>query len=79
VRRHRLWETFLVDRLGFGWDEVHEVAEQLEHIASDKLIDKLDDLPRASALRPARRSDPGQATGGSTQRKTRRLDACRPG
>ena len=42
VRKHRLWETFLVERLGFGWDEVHEVAEQLEHITSDPLIEKLD-------------------------------------
>ena len=42
VRKHRLWETFLVDHLGFGWDEVHEIAEQLEHIASEKLVDKLD-------------------------------------
>lgn len=43
VRRHRLWEFFLVEKLQFGWDEVHEVAEELEHITSKKLIDKLDD------------------------------------
>jgi DtxR family Mn-dependent transcriptional regulator len=43
VRKHRLWETFLVERLGFGWDEVHEVAEQMEHVSSDKLTDSLDD------------------------------------
>jgi len=42
VRKHRLWETFLVDKLGFNWDEVHDIAEQLEHIQSDKLILKLD-------------------------------------
>lgn len=42
VRKHRLWETFLYDTLGFTWDEVHEVAEQLEHIKSDKLIERLD-------------------------------------
>ncbi len=42
VRKHRLWETFLVDRLGFGWDEVHEVAEQLEHVSSEKLVERLD-------------------------------------
>ena len=42
VRKHRLWETFLVDKLGFNWDEVHDIAEQLEHIKSDKLILKLD-------------------------------------
>ena len=42
VRKHRLWEVFLVDKLNFSWDEVHEVAEQLEHIKSPKLIDELD-------------------------------------
>jgi DtxR family Mn-dependent transcriptional regulator len=42
VRKHRLWEFFLVDKLQFGWDEVHEVAEELEHISSKKLVDKLD-------------------------------------
>lgn len=42
VRKHRLWETFLVQTLGFNWDEVHEVAEQLEHIQSPLLIEKLD-------------------------------------
>ncbi|NCT95260.1 MAG: metal-dependent transcriptional regulator [Chitinophagaceae bacterium] len=42
VRKHRLWESFLVSKLQFGWDEVHEVAEELEHITSKKLIDKLD-------------------------------------
>ena len=43
VRKHRLWEVFLVDKLGFSWDEVHDIAEQLEHIKSDALITKLDD------------------------------------
>lgn len=42
VRKHRLWEVFLVDKLNFSWDEVHEVAEQLEHIKSKKLITQLD-------------------------------------
>lgn len=42
VRKHRLWETFLHDKLEFTWDQVHEVAEQLEHIKSEKLIEKLD-------------------------------------
>ena len=42
VRKHRLWEYFLVDKLKFDWDEVHEVAEQLEHVGSKKLVDKLD-------------------------------------
>jgi DtxR family Mn-dependent transcriptional regulator len=42
IRKHRLWETFLVEKLNFSWDEVHEVAEQLEHIQSALLIEKLD-------------------------------------
>lgn len=42
IRKHRLWEVFLVDKLNFGWDEVHDVAEQLEHIRSVKLTEQLD-------------------------------------
>src|SRR5688572_17808159 len=42
IRKHRLWETFLVQKLNFNWDQVHEVAEQLEHIQSPLLIEKLD-------------------------------------
>lgn len=42
LRKHRLWETFLYQKLDFNWDEVHEIAEQLEHIKSAKLINKLD-------------------------------------
>lgn len=42
IRKHRLWETFLVNKLDFGWDEVHDVAEQLEHIQSLKLIDSIE-------------------------------------
>jgi len=44
IRKHRLWETFLVNKLNFSWHEVHDIAEQLEHIKSEKLIDKLDDF-----------------------------------
>jgi DtxR family Mn-dependent transcriptional regulator len=43
VRKHRLWEVFLVDKLNFFWDEVHEIAEELEHIKSEKLIFRLDE------------------------------------
>ena len=42
IRRHRIWEVFLVETLQFSWDEIHEVAEELEHIASDLLIERLD-------------------------------------
>lgn len=44
IRKHRLWETFLVQKLNFTWDEVHEIAEQLEHIRSPRLIEKLDEF-----------------------------------
>lgn len=42
IRKHRLWELFLTVKLGFRWDEVHDLAEQLEHIQSDKLVEHLD-------------------------------------
>ncbi len=42
IRKHRLWEVFLVEKLDFHWDEVHEIAEQLEHVHSEKLISQLD-------------------------------------
>lgn len=50
IRRHRLWEVFLVRKLNFTWDEVHDIAEQLEHIQSPKLLNRLDeflDFPEA--------------------------------
>lgn len=42
IRKHRLWEVFLVEKLGFAWNEVHDIAEQLEHIKSEQLIDRLE-------------------------------------
>lgn len=44
VRKHRLWEVFLVEKLSFKWDEVHEVAEELEHIKSTLLVERLDEF-----------------------------------
>ncbi len=44
VRKHRLWEVFLVDKLNFKWDEVHEIAEELEHIKSTLLVERLDEF-----------------------------------
>jgi DtxR family Mn-dependent transcriptional regulator len=44
IRKHRLWETFLVEKLQFKWDEVHEIAEQLEHVTSEELINRLEVL-----------------------------------
>jgi DtxR family Mn-dependent transcriptional regulator len=71
VRKHRLWETFLYEKLGFTWDEVHEVAEQLEHIQSQKLIDRLDKLLDYPVVDP--HGDPIPAANGemkSISRKT---------
>lgn len=42
IRKHRLWEVFLVDTLDFTWDQVHDIAEQMEHVQSDELIQRLD-------------------------------------
>ena len=42
IRKHRLWEVWLVTKLDFKWDQVHEIAEQLEHVVSDELIEQLD-------------------------------------
>ena len=42
IRKHRLWEVFLVEKLKFKWDEVHEMAEELEHINSEEMVDRLD-------------------------------------
>ena len=75
VRRHRLWETFLVQRLGFGWDEVHDVAEQLEHVADDKLTDRLDDYLGKPGFDP--HGDPiPDRKGRIRARKTQRLSVC---
>ncbi|MBS1607170.1 MAG: metal-dependent transcriptional regulator [Bacteroidetes bacterium] len=52
VRKHRLWETFLYSTFDFTWDEVHEVAEQLEHIQSAKLVNKLDEFLNYPAYDP---------------------------
>ena len=43
IRKHRLWEVWLVNKLNFKWDEVHEIAEQLEHVVSPELIEQLDE------------------------------------
>ena len=44
IRKHRLWEVFLWEKLSFSWDQVHEIAEELEHIRSEELVEKLDEF-----------------------------------
>jgi DtxR family Mn-dependent transcriptional regulator len=59
LRRHRLVELFLVQVMGMCWDEVHDDAEHLEHVVSDRLIDRIDEM-LGHRNRSARRSDPRQ-------------------
>ena len=71
IRKHRLWEVFLVKKLDFTWDEVHEVAEQLEHIKSEKLIDKLDELLDFPKYDP--HGDPIPTKNGEFQERAKQL------
>ena len=78
IRKHRLWETFLVEKLGFGWEEVHEVAEQLEHIDSPRLIDRIDALLGYPECDP--HGDPiPRADGSMPQQALRPLNDVAPG
>jgi DtxR family Mn-dependent transcriptional regulator len=52
IRRHRLWEFFLSEKLKFGWNEVHQLAEELEHVSSRQLIDRLDEYLGYPAFDP---------------------------
>lgn len=52
IRKHRLWEVFLVEKLNFQWDEVHEIAEQLEHIKSEALVTRLDEFLEFPSVDP---------------------------
>lgn len=52
VRRHRIWEVFLVEKLNYKWNEVHDLAEQLEHIESDDLVKKLEAFLRFPSVDP---------------------------
>jgi DtxR family transcriptional regulator, Mn-dependent transcriptional regulator len=72
VRKHRLWEVFLVEWLHFAWDEVHDLAEQLEHIQSDELVERLDIFLNHPKFDP--HGDPiPDADGNYTERKQRLL------
>ena len=66
LRRHRLWERFLTDSLGVPWDEAHEIAEQLEHVAPEKVTERLadflgnpDSCPHGASTRPGTTEQPG--------------------
>src|SRR5918992_5783850 len=75
VRRHRLIELFLVQVLGFGWDEVHDEAEQLEHVVSDRLIERIDEMLGRPAADP--HGDPiPDAEGALRPQKVQSLMTC---
>lgn len=77
IRKHRLWEVFLVDKLNFTWDEIHEIAEELEHIRSPKLIERLDEYLNCPKFDP--HGDPiPNADGHFHQRKQIQLDEMQP-
>ncbi len=71
VRKHRLWEVFLVQQLGFNWDEVHEVAEELEHVQSPLLMRRLDEFLNFPTFDP--HGDPIPAEDGAVRRPAHRL------
>tara|TARA_B100001287_G_scaffold62748_1_gene50935 strand:- start:5027 stop:5683 length:657 start_codon:yes stop_codon:yes gene_type:complete len=71
IRKHRLWESFLVDKLGFSWASVHSIAEQLEHINSEELIDKLDEFLDFPKYDP--HGDPIPAKNGSIEKLNQKL------
>jgi DtxR family Mn-dependent transcriptional regulator len=73
IRKHRLWEVFLVQKLGFNWDEVHEVAEQMEHIDSLLLVRRLDEFLGFPRLDP--HGDPIPTEDGAMPRPQNRLVA----
>ncbi|MFT5338260.1 MAG: DtxR family Mn-dependent transcriptional regulator [Luteibaculaceae bacterium] len=72
IRKHRLWETFLCEKLHFSWDEVHEIAEQLEHIQSPKLTERLNEFLGFPAFDP--HGDPiPDANGKFTERDVQKM------
>lgn len=68
IRKHRIWEVFLVKKLGFKWDEVHEIAEQLEHVNSEPLVNRLDTLLGYPKVDP--HGDPIPDKNGKFERKS---------
>ncbi len=78
IRKHRLWEYFLVEKLAFSWDEVHEIAEQLEHIQSEKLTDRLDEFLGSPTVDPHGDPIPDKQGCFAPVKKTL-LSNCQPG
>ena len=78
VRKHRLTEMFLVEKMGFGWEVVHEIAEQLEHIHSEIFFDKMDELLNYPKVDPHGEPIPDKQ-GNIIQQNLTKLSECRTG
>lgn len=78
LRKHRLTEMFLVEKMGFGWEEVHEIAEQVEHIASPVFFDRMDELMDFPSVDPHGSPIPDKE-GKIHQLSNKRLNECTPG
>ena len=78
IRRHRLWELFLQNKLGYTWDEVHEIAEQLEHVHHEKLADRLDEFLGFPQFDPHGEAIPDK-NGHIENKQYIKLSECNPG
>ncbi|MDP9955277.1 metal-dependent transcriptional regulator [Epilithonimonas hungarica] len=76
VRKHRLTEMFLVEKMGFGWENVHEIAEQLEHIHSDVFFDKMDEILNYPKVDPHGEPIPDK-DGNVIQPELKKLSKCK--
>lgn len=78
IRKHRLTEMFLVEKMGFGWEEVHDIAEQIEHIHSPSFFDKMDILLGAPKIDPHGAPIPDK-NGKMVWKEYKRLSECKAG
>ena len=78
VRKHRLTEMFLAEKMGFGWEQVHEIAEQIEHIDSDIFFDKIDELLNYPKIDPHGSPIPDKE-GNTITHHYRKLSECKVG
>lgn len=75
IRKHRLTEMYLVEKMGFGWEEVHDIAEQIEHIKSDIFFDRMDEILEYPLIDPHGSPIP-RKDGSIPERSLRRLSEC---
>ncbi len=78
IRKHRLTEMFLVENMGFGWEEVHEIAEQIEHIKSPIFFDRMDELVGYPTVDPHGSPIPDKK-GNIVEKEYQILSKCKPG